>query len=55
MKDAPPKTIYLKDYKAPSHLVNTIDLCFELDAEKTVVQSKMQMKRNLSEDAANGP
>ena len=41
------KTIYLKDYKAPEFLIDHVDLCFELDEEKTRVVSIMQLKRQV--------
>lgn len=46
MKDAAPKTIYLKDYEAPAYLVETIDLTFTLHDTKTLVESVMKMKAN---------
>jgi aminopeptidase N len=41
------KNIYLKDYKAPEFLIDHVDLCFELDEEKTRVVSILQLKRQL--------
>ncbi|MDX2506997.1 MAG: aminopeptidase N, partial [Gammaproteobacteria bacterium] len=41
------KTIYLKDYIAPEFLIDHVDLCFELDEEKTRVVSILQLKRQL--------
>ncbi len=41
-----PETIYLKDYRAPEFLVQTIDLTFELDRDQTRVTSLMQIQQN---------
>lgn len=46
MKDASPKTIYLKDYQKPKFLVETIDLTFHLHDTKTSVTSVMKIKQN---------
>lgn len=51
MKTDTPKLIKLSDYKAPDYLVETIDLVLHLDNTKTLVQSKMKMKRNTTEAA----
>jgi len=39
MKNETPQAIYLKDYRTPAYLVESIDLEFELDAEMTCVRS----------------
>ncbi|GFP99172.1 puromycin-sensitive aminopeptidase [Phtheirospermum japonicum] len=36
-----PKEIFLKDYKQPDYLFDTVDLKFELSEEKTIVTSKI--------------
>lgn len=41
-----PQTIRLTDYQAPAFLVDTAELSFELDPSKTIVSSKLQMRRN---------
>lgn len=46
MRDAHPKTIFLKDYQAPAFLIETTDLRFELDEEFTRVRSRLTMRRN---------
>ena len=51
MKTDTPKVIKLSDYKAPDYLVETIDLTFTLDSTKTLVQSKMKMKKNTQDNA----
>jgi aminopeptidase N len=38
--------IYRKDYRPPDFLVDSIDLCFELDPSETLVKAKMQLCRN---------
>ncbi len=46
MKDASPKTIYLKDYQKPKFLVETIDLTFHLHDTKTQITSVMKINHN---------
>jgi aminopeptidase N len=46
MRDASPKTIYLKDYQAPAFLIDTTDLRFELGEESTRVISRLKLRRN---------
>jgi aminopeptidase N len=45
--------INLKDYTPPPYLVDTVDLRFDLDEEVTLVQSRMQVRRNP--DHSGGP
>jgi aminopeptidase N len=40
------KTIYLKDYQPPHFLVDQVSLEFDLQPEKTLVTSHLQMRRN---------
>ncbi len=40
------QTIYRKDYAAPSYLVDTVELGFDLDPERTIVASRLVMTRN---------
>jgi aminopeptidase N len=51
MKTDAPKIIKLDEYKKPDYLVHTIDLVFNLDSTKTLVQSKMKITRNQTEAA----
>ncbi|WP_367026149.1 aminopeptidase N [Methylococcus sp. ANG] len=46
MRDATPKTIYLKDYQPPEYLVDAIDLFFELDPQSTRVTSRLKLRHN---------
>lgn len=46
MNDSAPKTTYLKDYKVPDFLINTIDLTFDLQEEAVEVTGKMQIEKN---------
>jgi aminopeptidase N len=55
MKDAQPKTIYLKDYKAPDFLIDQTDLHFTLEASATVVESRLQMRRNPDSASTDAP
>ncbi|HEU4853433.1 MAG TPA: aminopeptidase N [Telluria sp.] len=41
-----PQTIYRKDYQPPSYLVDTVELGFDLDPTRTVVASRLVMRRN---------
>lgn len=41
-----PKPVLLQDYRPPSHLVTSIDLCFDLDDENTRVTSTMAVIQN---------
>ena len=34
------------DYTAPAYLIDTVDLCFDLDPAKTRVLNKMTLRRN---------
>jgi aminopeptidase N len=52
MKTDAPKIIKLSDYKKPDYLVETIDLTFHLDSTKTLVQSKMSVKKNTTDVAS---
>ncbi|MEE8059619.1 MAG: aminopeptidase N [Pseudomonadales bacterium] len=46
MRDAQPKTIYLKDYQVPEFLIDKTDLHFTLGEEATDVVSRLSMRRN---------
>ncbi|MDE1465014.1 aminopeptidase N [Spartinivicinus poritis] len=46
MKDAQPKTIYLKDYQEPDYWIDNTELSFDLGEEVTVVQSKLSLRLN---------
>ncbi len=46
MRTDTPQTIYRKDYAPPSYLVETVELGFDLDPERTVVASRLKMTRN---------
>ncbi|WP_322402962.1 aminopeptidase N [Massilia luteola] len=46
MRTDTPQTIYRKDYTAPSYLVDTVELGFDLDPARTVVANRMTMRRN---------
>ncbi|MDX1513015.1 MAG: aminopeptidase N, partial [Gammaproteobacteria bacterium] len=43
---AAPRTVYLKDYRPPEYLVETVDLRFELEDSATRVSSRLAMRRN---------
>jgi aminopeptidase N len=46
MRTDTPQTIYRKDYTAPSYLVDTVELGFDLDPTRTIVASRLGMTRN---------
>jgi aminopeptidase N len=46
MRDAQPKTIYLKDYEAPAYLIDTTDLRVELGEDSTRVVARLQLRPN---------
>lgn len=50
MKTDAPKVIKLNEYKKPDYLVETIDLVFNLDSTKTLVQSKMKITRTAASE-----
>ena len=41
-----PAVIRRADYSAPAFLIDTVDLCFDLDPAKTRVLNKMTLRRN---------
>ena len=47
------KSIYLKDYQQPDHLIEHVDLTFELFEEQTRVVSVMQIIKNSSASNAS--
>lgn len=53
MRDANPKTTYLKDYQPPDFLIETVDLKFSLQEENTQVISRMHVVKN--QGALNSP
>ncbi|MGZ3182235.1 MAG: M1 family aminopeptidase, partial [Telluria sp.] len=46
MRTDTPPTIYRKDYQPPTYLVDTVELGFDLDPARTVVASRLTMRRN---------
>ena len=46
MRTDTPQTIYRKDYTPPSYLVDTVELGFDLDPDRTIVASRLSMRRN---------
>lgn len=53
MRDANPKTTYLKDYTPPDYLIDAVDLHCSLDEEETQVRARLTMWKNP--DAPKGP
>ncbi|MGI9213902.1 MAG: aminopeptidase N [Methylococcaceae bacterium] len=50
MRDATPKTTYLRDYSPFAFLVESIELVFELDEADTRVVSRLRIKQNPKAD-----
>ncbi|PLY11852.1 MAG: aminopeptidase N [Sedimenticola sp.] len=48
-----PNTIYLKDYRPPEYLIDTVDLTFELEETETRVRSVLQIRRNPQSQQAS--
>ena len=46
MKTQTPQTIYLKDYRAPQFLIDTVDLHIDLAEEWTTVKAELNFRRN---------
>jgi aminopeptidase N len=46
MRDATPQTVYLKDYTPPEYLIDSVELDFDLDEQRTVVRSRLNLRRN---------
>ncbi|NRR29002.1 aminopeptidase N [Oxalobacteraceae bacterium] len=44
--DSSPQTIFRKDYRPPSYLVDTVELGFDLDPARTIVANRIVMHRN---------
>jgi aminopeptidase N len=42
----PPRPVYLKDYRPPDYLVDTLELDFNLDPETTRVKAKLKLRRH---------
>ncbi len=55
MKEATPRTIYLKDYRAPAFLIERTELRFELGEEATQVEARLQLRRNPAADTPDAP
>lgn len=50
---ATPQTVYLEDYQVPDHLVDNVNLHFDLDAATTRVTNTMQIRRNPAGQSAD--
>ena len=46
MRTDSPQTIFRKDYTPPSFLVDSVELGFDLDPARTIVASRIKMRRN---------
>jgi aminopeptidase N len=49
--DSSPTTIYRKDYTPPAFLVDTVELGFDLDPDRTVVANRVTMQHNPASDS----
>ena len=48
--DSTPKTTFLQDYRAPDYLIEQVELTFNLSAERTRVENKLQVQRAADAD-----
>lgn len=55
MRDATPKTIYLKDYTPPEYRVGQVELTFNLDEDSTQVSSRLRIQKNPETPNVNAP
>jgi aminopeptidase N len=46
MRDAQPRTIYLKDYRAPEYYIDETRLDFDLHEDHALVESHLRLRRN---------
>ena len=46
MKDRRPRTVRLQDYRPPDHLVERVDLRFDIRADHTRVRARLTLRRN---------
>jgi aminopeptidase N len=46
LREGPTTVVRREDYAAPAYWIETVDLCFDLDAAKTRVLNKMRLRRN---------
>ena len=49
-----PHAVYLKDYQPPEFLIDRVDLHFELDSERTLVEAHLQLRRNPAATRGDG-
>ncbi|AHF04287.1 aminopeptidase N [Marichromatium purpuratum 984] len=49
-----PHPVHLKDYRPPEFLIETVDLCFELDADRTRVEARLALRRNPAATRGDG-
>ncbi|WP_114858257.1 aminopeptidase N [Azospirillum brasilense] len=52
MDKGTPKAIRLQDYRPPAHLIDTVDLFFDLGEEATTVRAQLGLRRNPARDDA---
>ncbi|WP_035676166.1 aminopeptidase N [Azospirillum brasilense] len=52
MDKGTPKAIRLQDYRPPAHLIDTVDLFFDLGEEVTTVRAQFGLRRNPARDDA---
>lgn len=53
MREASPQAVYLKDYTPPEYLIKKVELDFDLDEQRTVVRSRLYLRRNPQSRANN--
>jgi len=50
MKEASPRTVFLKDYQVPPYLIDQVEMTFELREQGTRVHSRLGVRRNPAAD-----
>ena len=55
MRDAQPRTIYLKDYQPPAYLIDRVTLDVDIRAEDTIVRATLSVRRNPAGAQAGAP
>ena len=55
MKNASPRTVYLKDYTPPAFLIDEVTLRFELGEDETLVHARLALRRNPAAADAKAP
>src|SRR5204862_3986929 len=55
MREAAPRTIYLKDYQPPAYLIDRVTLDVDIRADDTIVRATLSVRRNPARPQADAP